>query len=187
MTEASEQWQQREESLDMPPTIEGLLARLGQLFELSKVESITVQTSSITVKRWMPDEESPVIPPWTAPDSFGAEGLMARVLEHTEEIPADKWEEHPHLLVLDASQRLERRGLVPVAIVAPKGPQMASWLGSEQEIGSYYMGCRVIRGEGERYAEKIALLGARAVAGRAPRLDDIEAGVLIDIGGTDAS
>lgn len=174
----------RDVRLALPTSTDALLNRLAGLLELSDVEEIAIRTNGIKVRRWVPEATAndAVLPEWTPPELYSADALFDRVLDSLEELPAEKWNQHPHLLILEATRRLERRGMVPVAILTAHGPHMASWLGSEQDIGSFFLGCRVIRGDPERFSQKLAVLGAPEPQGRLPRLDDISGAVLIDMG-----
>lgn len=172
-----------EASVDMPLSIEALVDRVTTLVQAPRVEAVVIRPEGIAIKRWMPPGTTPqdAVPRWTPSEAYGADALLERVLDGLEELPVEFLRDHPHLQCLEATQRLERRGLVPVAILAPQGPLMASWLGSSTDIRDYYLGCRVIRGPLERYSNKIVVLGAPLPQGRQPRLDDIAGGVAIDI------
>ena len=158
-------------------SVEDVLAFVGKVLSLSKLEEISITPEVITVRRNV-EENAPVLPAEKPEDELQDIDFLVGKIE-LKAWPLDP-DAHPYAILTTIARKLSTQGLHPMSILVPRKDQelFSAWLGFEEYKERHFMGFRIIYWETQRYTEKIVVVGTLSSSGY---LTDAAEGVVVDL------
>lgn len=167
----------KSESRPLPRTPDGVLALIKHVLMLSEVQELAVTPLGVSVTRRVQPGVA-VIPDTTLMDVPVSQALG---IVEVEAIPGGA--ANPYLDVVAAFLGLQRKGVVPAAIVVFDLDEFAAFLGLETtDLGAppslFGVEILLIEAQRDEYAGKVVVLG-----GTSRYLSDAQYGMIFDVGG----
>ena len=144
--------------LPMPKDVDGILRHLRRMLTLERTIRIIIDEHGITLVRDV-DEGMEVLPAEMAPKDFDVQLLF----EKLEIIPyAFDPALSPMFSFAKATHALQRKEIVPIAIVVPSVDAFVAWVGLDMELrpGHYFMGLKLIEDTQGMLQDKALIIGA---------------------------